>query len=207
MTLRAPHYRDVLSIVEQIANILPYGYTLAIKEHPAWPGYVDAFRMKACLKFHSNVVLLRGEARMQDLLGESEGLITLNSTAAVEALLANKPVMCLAHAFYRNTGLTHDVFDAAEIPQIISRMLQYSRSEEETYKLLVEVISNLLFQTAPSPGKVSTKENVQQVLADAIKVKLKKNSIWLSSFYKNSGISIQLISNQFQCQYPEPLFL
>lgn len=174
LTLRAPHYRDVLSIVEQIANVLPYGYTLAIKEHPAWPGYVDAYRMRACLKFHKNVVLLRGEARMQDLLQKSSGLITLNSTAAVEAMLANKPVMCLAHAFYRDTGLTFDVHDAENIPKVISQMLQYSRSSEDTYDLLFNIMSKFYHQTAPVPGEVSVAGNVHTILADAIKVKLEK---------------------------------
>lgn len=177
LTLRAPHYRDVLSIVEQIANVLPYGFTLAIKEHPAWPGYIDSDRMKACLRFHKNVVLLRSEARMQDLLKKSSGLITLNSTAAVEALLVNKPVMCLAHAFYRGTGLTFDVNSAGDISKTISKMLQYNRSSEETFKLLLKVMSKFYFQTVPAPGEVSTAETVHEILANGIKEKLKNFNI------------------------------
>lgn len=175
LVLRAPHLKDLLSICEQIANVLPYKHILVIKEHPGHPGMLDNYRLKALLRYHQNIFYVPGNVRLWDLLEDATALITINSTSALEALAKNIPVVTVGEAFYRGTGLTYDVDYLLKLPQILSEVIVDSKRQNRK-KLLLTTISNFLQETVPPPGKIeeldSPKNNYLNVIAKGILAKI-----------------------------------
>ncbi|MEM7498744.1 MAG: capsular biosynthesis protein [Pseudomonadota bacterium] len=83
---------------------------LVIKVHPfdngliAWHRVAD--RLAARFGVAGRVVVIRGGS-LERLTGAAAGLVTINSTSAVQALRANCPVIALGDALYDLPGLTH----------------------------------------------------------------------------------------------------
>lgn len=176
LVARAPQYQDALSVTEQIANVLPYGHSLVIKEHPGYPGMLEHYRLRAVLRAHSNIVYVSGKVRLQQLLQNASALITVNSTAAIEALLHNIPVITLGEAFYRDTGLTYDVGYLFQLSQLLSTVIAEKRDAKATHDLLHSVICQVLQQTVPEPGKNVKIEDRLDILGDGIVRKANKLS-------------------------------
>ena len=40
-------YKDFLSLIDLISSMIPFGYDLVVREHPAFPGSLDFKRFKA----------------------------------------------------------------------------------------------------------------------------------------------------------------
>jgi len=175
LLIRAPQFQDCLSACEQVANVLPYGHSLVIKEHPGHPGMTDHHRLKPVLQSYKNVFFIHGDVRLQSLLPNATALITVNSTAAIEAILRNIPVINLGESFYRGTGLTYDVAYLLHLQNIMTDSITYKRDPAITYQLLHNVICRLLQQTVPEPGKVVTDKNSPDVIAEGIIYKLQNS--------------------------------
>lgn len=84
---------SALDAVRDLAARL--GSTLVLKEHPANRGSMRPYRER-----------MRGsgvhwsEAHLHDVIRHADGVVTINSGAGFEALLAGKPVVCLGRAEY-----------------------------------------------------------------------------------------------------------
>src|SRR4029078_1976188 len=77
LTIRAPKYLDQLALVGQIASVLPPGIKLAVKEHPAMIGAMDARRLVALLEQHPNLVLLDSRCNNYDVLGRARLVVSV----------------------------------------------------------------------------------------------------------------------------------
>ena len=104
-------FKDVLEIVfRSFAKEAPENTHLVIKSHPLdvgfedWPGVCK--ELAANLEIESRVHFLDGGG-LATLFDDAAGLITLNSTAGLEALQAGIPVKTLVPAHYDVVGLTH----------------------------------------------------------------------------------------------------
>lgn len=157
LVLRAPTYRDLLSICSQISNVLPYGFNLLIKEHPGHPGMFDYGQLKQFLKKHRNIKFVPARIQLKgDLLRKSTALITINSTSGFEALIAGKPVMTLGDSFYRGHGLTVDVDKPSDLQEAINRCIADSNETSSADKARVlSIIGSILKQTIPEPSRMS----------------------------------------------------
>jgi capsular polysaccharide export protein len=104
-----PLNETVAEIIESFAQSAPSDALLAIKEHPLdnglfdWHGFVSATARRA--KVSDRVVLLAG-GDLPTLLMQSRGVITVNSTVGLTALLAGTPCKVLGRAVYDLAGLT-----------------------------------------------------------------------------------------------------
>ncbi|MGH6946743.1 MAG: hypothetical protein ACREDZ_05400, partial [Kiloniellales bacterium] len=123
LTLRTPVYLDQLELIEQIGTALPAGVTLAVKEHPAQQGSLDADRMRALLERHPNVALLPPSTNNFEVLRGARLVISVNSKSGAEALLLRRPVIVLGDAFYRPSGLATRVDSLAELPAVLEALL------------------------------------------------------------------------------------
>jgi len=123
LTLRAPEYLDQLALVDELARALPPGVKLAVKEHPAMIGAMNAQRLISLLKAHDNLVLLKPSCNNYDVLGRAELVVSVNSKSGAEALLAGTPVIALGDSFYRNSGLVHAAGTLADAKALIHRLL------------------------------------------------------------------------------------
>lgn len=176
LVLRAPRYRDILSICEQIANILPYGHVLAIKEHPGHPGMLDHSRLKSVLRCHSNMVYITADVQLRDLFPYTSGLITINSTAGFEALAKGLPVITIGDCFYRGTGITYDTEFLNNIEKALDDAL-LDPLKETRIENLKHLLRNLLFETVPAPGEViePIDDNNLSIIAQGVLTRIKSS--------------------------------
>lgn len=137
ITIRAPQWRDQIALVEHVAASLPYGYELAIKEHPFEVGALPAARLLALLRRRPEIRLLRPTIHAQEVLRACSAVTTVNSTTGFEALFYRRPVVTFGHSPYRGLGLTHDVESTFDTSAILLRALQGDAApEDEVIRLI-----------------------------------------------------------------------
>ena len=99
MGLRSMPYVNQTALIEMLSRVLPYGYTLYVREHPHWPKTYPYSYLKKC-KAYPNVRLLSPNISIHDVLRGSRGVIVYNSNTAIEALMHGKPVLSFASNLY-----------------------------------------------------------------------------------------------------------
>lgn len=97
----ASEYTDEYNNIINIANQLPFGTFLYVKDHESAKGIqrVDFYKKVSALP---NVRLINHTYNIKKLMLKSLAVITINSTAAYEALLLDKPVFMFGRAFFEN---------------------------------------------------------------------------------------------------------
>lgn len=123
----ATYYCDQLNTVKNIAFTLPFPYKLVVKEHPASVGTrPESFYRK--LKEIPNVVLVSSQENIENIIKNSAGVITLTSTAGLEAALSGKQVYVLGNVFYSYHPLCKKLENFEELKNKIEEDLT-SKSE------------------------------------------------------------------------------
>lgn len=97
----APEYTCEYTNIINIANNLPFGTFLYVKDHKSAKGVQDYSFYKK-ISALPNVRLINYDINIKELIQKSQGVITINSTAGYEALLLDKPVYLLGRVFYEN---------------------------------------------------------------------------------------------------------
>jgi hypothetical protein len=119
-----PHTVDQASLVEQVADALPAGHDLVLKEHPMSVGR-NSIALLRRLRRRQNVRLLSPETSSHDLIRQATAVAVISSTVGLEALLYDKPVLTLGHPFYAGYGVTIDVDSFAEIREKVPQLLRF----------------------------------------------------------------------------------
>jgi len=101
---------DAISLIENsFAQHAPAHMRLLVKLHPLEPGLKNwrkiVFRKARELGIGNRVDFIDG-GRLGDIITHSEGMITINSTAGINALMLGRPVKTLGAAIYDIAGLT-----------------------------------------------------------------------------------------------------
>jgi capsular polysaccharide export protein len=129
----APLVDTVAEIVESFGRAAPAGAMLAVKEHQLDNGLLDWRRLigdaARRAEVADRVVLLAG-GDIQDLVARCSGVVTVNSTVGLTALLAGTPCKVLGRAVYDLNGLTDpqalDSFWSAPFPPEARLLARYS---------------------------------------------------------------------------------
>ena len=130
-----PHTVDQASLVEQVADALPAGYDLVLKEHPMSVGRNSVALLRR-LRRRPNVRLLPPDASSHDLIRRAEAIVVISSTVGLEALLYEKPVLTLGQPFYSGFGVTLDVDSFAEIREQVPAVLDFRPDPERIRQFL-----------------------------------------------------------------------
>lgn len=93
-------YRDQLLAVERLAEMLPEGHLIYVKENPKQNG-----RMRSPVFFHRmerirQVRLMPSHANSQTLLAHSVAVANISGTVGWEGVLAGKPVLCFGATWW-----------------------------------------------------------------------------------------------------------
>lgn len=123
LTLRSPHYLDQLALIDLILRSVPHTHRLAIKEHPAMIGAVNAGRLIALKRQYDNLVILPPSTNNYQVIREADLVVSVNSKSGAEAALLCKPVLVLGDAFYRSSSLVRSIDDLAQLRAVIRDML------------------------------------------------------------------------------------
>jgi hypothetical protein len=125
--------------VEYLSRIIPYGYKLYIKEHPASVGGHSFAVLKGILKQHDNVILIHPGINSYDLIKNASLIISVNSKVGFEAIMQGKKVVVVGDAFYKNKGITYDVNNLGELETVINLALKSEPpTSEEIMSFLIK---------------------------------------------------------------------
>lgn len=153
---------EALEATNQLARAL--GATLVLKEHPANPPSMRPYRERYEAKH-----ILWSDAHLHDLLRHAQGVITINSGAGFEAMLAGKPVVCMGRAEYdaaahkaTPAGL-REAWDRAIAEPMEDRLRRYARFVDWFLGRYAVDLSR------PHAGRYVLDRLVRSALADAMR--------------------------------------
>ncbi|MEI8265172.1 MAG: capsule biosynthesis protein [Betaproteobacteria bacterium] len=123
LTLRTPHLLDQLSLVDQICRSVPASHRVAIKEHPAMVGAVDASRLLGLKRRYDNLVVLPPSTNNYAVLRRCDAVVSINSKSGAEGALIGKPVIVLGDAFYTDSPVVRTVDRVQDLPSALANAL------------------------------------------------------------------------------------
>jgi len=130
-----PHCIDQASIVEQIADALPPGYDLVLKEHPMSIGR-NPLSLLRRLRRRANTRLVSPFVSSHELMQKAAAVAVISSTVGLEALLYEKPVLTLGQPFFAGYGVTLDVDSFREIREKVPALLRFRPDPERILRFL-----------------------------------------------------------------------
>ncbi len=130
-----PHTEDQASLVEQVADALPPGYDVVLKEHPMSVGR-NSLALLRRLRTRPNVRLVGPRTSSHELIRRAQAVAVIGSTVGLEALLYEKPVLTLGQPFYSGYGVTLDVDSFREIRTKVPELLRFRPDGETILRFL-----------------------------------------------------------------------
>jgi Capsule polysaccharide biosynthesis protein len=130
-----PHCVDQASLIEQVADSLPHGFDLVLKEHPMSIGR-NRLALLRRLRRIPNVRLVEPYTSSHDLVQRAHAVAVISSTVGLEALMHGKPVLTLGQPFYSGYGVTLDVDSFREIREKVPELLEFSPDRERILRFL-----------------------------------------------------------------------
>lgn len=170
LTLRAQWFLDQVALVRLLSCSMPAGVELWVKEHPGYPGMVPMDQVRYVRKRLAHVRFLDYAVPFRQVVGNCAGLITINSTAGVEALIHGKPVICLGEGFYRGQGLTRDIENLKEFSRAARDVL--IEGSTATPERVVDVLARFLYACEPVGGQEAPPEKVSEILYEGIRARV-----------------------------------
>ena len=131
LTVRSKLFYFQEGIIEYLSRILPVGYEVFVKEHPASVGALPGGGLKRLIRGRRNIKLLHPSINSFDIVKNAAAVVVINSKVGFEALMQGKKVVMLGEAFYRNKGLTVDVSDLRDLERVIGEALDARGPEYE----------------------------------------------------------------------------
>jgi hypothetical protein len=130
-----PHCYDQASIIEQVADALPHGHELVLKEHPMSIGRNRLALLRRVARL-PNARLVAPHTSSHELMRRADAIAVISSTVGLEALLYGKPVLTLGQPFYAGYGVTVDVDSFREIREAVPALLRFSPDRERILRFL-----------------------------------------------------------------------
>lgn len=124
LTLRSPHLLDQLMLIDLLCRSVPASHKVAVKEHPAMVGAVDAMRLRELLRRYDNLLLLPPTTNNYEVLRKAGGVVSINSKSGAEAALLGKPVLVLGDAFYAPSPLVRRLDRLQDLPSALNALLR-----------------------------------------------------------------------------------
>ncbi|HEX5448842.1 MAG TPA: hypothetical protein VFW85_02150 [Gaiellaceae bacterium] len=130
-----PHAVDQASLIEQVADALPSGYDIVLKEHPMSVGRNSVALLRRLRKRH-NVKLVNAYTSTHELIERSEAVVVIGSTVGLEALLYDKPVLTMGDPYYAGYGVTLDLTSFVDIRERVPELLRFQPDPERIRRFL-----------------------------------------------------------------------
>lgn len=144
LLLLAPFMADQLYIIKQIAQSLPVGMFLYVKEHPHMVSYRPRSFYKEIKKI-PNVKLIDPSINSFDIIKNSKLVTAITGTAGWEAVLLKKPVITFGDIFYNPLSSVKKCDTINKLPWLVKEQLEnFVYNERE----LVGFIAKSLEQSA-----------------------------------------------------------
>ncbi|MBP8235284.1 MAG: hypothetical protein KAY22_23590 [Rhizorhabdus sp.] len=121
----APEFVDQVSLVETVLRGLPAGHLLWVKEHPNQFGALGEPRWRALKRRYANLRFVYGRESGRTLMRRSGLVVTISSSAGMDALLLGRRVMVAGTIFYRHFTGALPIGSPAEIARLLNDPANY----------------------------------------------------------------------------------
>jgi CDP-glycerol glycerophosphotransferase (TagB/SpsB family) len=130
-----PHCEDQASLIEQVAEALPSGWDLVLKEHPMSLGR-NSLALLRRLRKRRNVRIVAPRTSTHDLIRQAQAVVVISSTVGLEALLYDKPVLTMGDPYYAGLGVTLDLTSFVDIRERVPELLRFRPDPERIRRVL-----------------------------------------------------------------------
>jgi hypothetical protein len=159
VTYKAFPYTNQIALIEMISRVLPYNHYLYVREHPHWPKKYS-YKFLKTLKSFPNVKIISPEISVHDILSKTKGVITLNSTTGVEALMHGKPVLSFSSNLYQ--GYHSSAISCSNLFELGGKLVELINtdvSQKETISYINRLKNNSLSMCLGSYNFYSIKDS------------------------------------------------
>ncbi|MGA3198922.1 MAG: hypothetical protein ABSD89_05895 [Halobacteriota archaeon] len=136
---------DQFSLIKLISRALPRDYFLYVKPHPHYLATDISVKKIGDVSKLENVKIINPETKHIDLVKNSTGVITLNSTTGFEGLILGIPVITFGHDFYCKESLCYVVRDVDELAPTLMEVIAGVRRRDE--KIIQEFVKKVYANT------------------------------------------------------------
>lgn len=146
ITFREP-LLDQFELIRDISRTLPLDSYLYVKPHPHYMGSDVSFKELSKISKLENVKVINPTYPPIELIINSKGVITVNSTTGFEALVMGVPVITLGHDFYCKDDLCYVIRENKDLSNKIMDLLNddYKIDEKTVENFLKKVYSNTIW--------------------------------------------------------------
>jgi hypothetical protein len=130
-----PHCVDQAYLIELIADHLPQGVDLVLKEHPVSIGRNPLSFLRRLVK-RENVHLVEPHTSSHELIRRAPAGAVISSTGGLAARLHGRPVLTMGQPFYAGLDVTIDVDSFREVPAALTEVLAFTPDPERTLEVL-----------------------------------------------------------------------
>lgn len=126
----APHFADQVEMVRALVAAMPADLPLVLKLHPLAEATRGRDRYAALLRPIDRMAPRESDAL--ELIANSKLVVTTNSSAGVEALMLERPVLVLGEAAYRQRGFTYDYDGKNDLAALIRDASRDCQTDSQT---------------------------------------------------------------------------
>ena len=170
----AEFFDNQLANIEHLAKCLKHNQILVVKEHPQQPGVLLQTKFRKLKRRVSNLIFLPAEYSTFHLIKRCKLVVTLGSTAGIEALILGKPVAILGKVFYDNYNGVNRLNSFDELKSFMRDERLWKKPDED---LMIRFIAQMVKHSQignPFPHQELHSElNVKHIVS-AIEYELKK---------------------------------
>jgi hypothetical protein len=129
LLLYAPFHTHQSSVMQNVAQSLPWDTCLYVKEHPQAVGVKDMGFYRR-VRDTPNVRMIYPHVSSRALIASSKGVVTITGTAGMEAVLMNKPAVTLGDVFYNFVPkLVTRALTIEQLPELVREFDQFQPNE------------------------------------------------------------------------------
>lgn len=132
LSVRSKLFYAQEAFVDYLCRILPRGYDLYVKEHPASIGGHPVSLLRRLLGTHQNLKLIHPRHSSFGIVRDAACIITVNSKVGFEAIMQGQRVAVVGEAFYKGKGTTFDVENVRHLERDLADVLASPAPAEET---------------------------------------------------------------------------
>ncbi len=132
-------YRDEISLIRAIADSLPPGYRLYVKEHPGYEGARPPRDLREIRALGDRVSIIDPSTSSHELIRAAAVSVVVNSSVWLESLVLGRPVITLGRGLFSGYGVTREVADLGCLDQEIERAVS-EPVEDEAYGRFLQAL-------------------------------------------------------------------
>jgi hypothetical protein len=153
--------------------MMPNGYDLVLREHPAFQGMLDNRELKSLMKRYPFVKLLSSQTSLPEAINKAESVIIFNNTAFVDTILANKPVISLANGYFKGNNITNEINNLGDLREAFQKVINRDFVKDKSEKLK-DLMIRQFNETYPDPTTDNSEIGKIETINQGIVLKLKR---------------------------------